>query len=61
VGPEHYLENGADDGWLVHDRNDYEDEGIPDAEFVERFERATGPRLAEMKKAKEEAAEGGGS
>lgn len=61
VGPEHYLENAADDGWLVHDRDDYKDEEIPDAEFVELFETATEARLAEMKKAQKEAAEGGGS
>lgn len=58
VGPEHYLENGADGGWLVHDRDDYEDGEIPDEEFVERFERATEARLAEMREAQEEDAEG---
>jgi hypothetical protein len=60
VGPEHYLENGADGGWLVHDWDDYELEEIPDAEFVERFERATEARLAELKKAQDEATDGGG-
>ncbi|MGF1472936.1 MAG: hypothetical protein ACFB50_14505 [Rubrobacteraceae bacterium] len=61
VGPEHYLEKGEDDGWLVHDRDGYEDEEISDTEFVERFERATEARLAQMKKTQEEDAHGGES
>lgn len=56
VGPEHYLENGADGGWLVHDQDGYEDEEISDSEFVELFENATEARLAEMKRAQEESA-----
>ena len=57
VGPEHYLENdAAAGGWRVLDSGDYEDREISDADFVGLFENATEARLAEMKKAQEEAA-----